>query len=229
MPFTIAIDGPAGAGKSSVSRRVAQTVGVTYIDTGAMYRALALKAKRMHLGVEDHESLIPLVSELKIKFSPLSETYQQSLFLDEEDVTEAIRTPEISQFTSALSVIPDVRYGVVALQRELARNDPRGALLEGRDIGTVVFPDAGLKIFLTASPEERARRRVEQFRRLGLAADYQEVLQDQIIRDARDSSRKDSPLKAAADAVVLDTDGFALDEVVDKIVKLADERRSPIA
>ena len=226
MPFTIAIDGPAGAGKSSVSRRVARAVGITYLDTGAMYRALALKANRLQLAAADVVMLITLVSDLNITFSPLSESYEQKIYLDEEDVSEAIRTPKISQFTSAVSVIPGVRSGIVALQRELAKRDPSGALLEGRDIGTVVCPEADLKIFLTASAEERARRRVDQSKRLGVDAHYEEVLEEQIERDTRDSSRIDSPLRSADDAVIIVSDGLTLDEVVQQIVNLANEKRS---
>ena len=193
----VAIDGPAGAGKSTVARAVARALGFTYLDTGAMYRTVALASLR---GRDD-------VGALEIEIG-------EAVRLDGEDVTDLIRTPEVSEAASRVAARPEVRAAMVAKQRELMGSGDWVA--EGRDIGTVVAPDAELKVFLTASPEERARRRAAE---LGL--DAEQVLADQRDRDARDSEREHSPLRAADDAVPLDTTGLSIDEVVAKIVALA--------
>jgi cytidylate kinase len=193
----IAIDGPAGAGKSTVARAVAQALGFTYLDTGAMYRCVALAELR---GIVDPvECAIGLGDRIT---------------LDGEDVTQDIRSPEVSAHASAVAARPEVRGQLVARQRELIRSGDYVA--EGRDIGTVVAPDAELKVFLTASARERARRRAEQ---LGL--DVEEVLREQGERDERDETREHSPLAAARDALRVDTDGLSVDEVVQTIVRLA--------
>jgi cytidylate kinase len=193
----IAIDGPAGAGKSTVARAVAQALGFTYLDTGAMYRCVALAELR---GIEDPvECAIGLGDRIT---------------LDGEDVTQDIRSPEVSAHASAVAARPEVRGQLVARQRELIRSGDYVA--EGRDIGTVVAPDAELKVFLTASARERARRRAEQ---LGL--DVEDVLREQGERDERDETREHSPLAAARDALRVDTDGLSVDEVVQTIVRLA--------
>jgi len=193
----IAIDGPAGAGKSTVARAVADALGFTYLDTGAMYRCVALADLR---GAQD--ALDPAIG------------LGERITLDGEDVTDAIRAPEVSERASELAARPEVRGHLVALQRALIRSGDFVA--EGRDIGTVVAPDAELKVFLTASPEERARRRAEQ---LGL--DAEAVLREQRERDTRDATREHSPLKPARDALRVDTDGLKIDEVVQRIVRLA--------
>jgi cytidylate kinase len=193
----IAIDGPAGAGKSTVARAVADALGFTYLDTGAMYRCVALAELR---GIDD-----PLECEIGLG---------RRVTLDGADVTDDIRTPEVSEHASQVASRPEVRGQLVALQRKLIRNGDYVA--EGRDIGTVVAPDAELKVFLTASPRERARRRAEQ-----LGVDVEEVLRDQEERDRRDETREHSPLQAARDALRVDTDGLGVDEVVQKIVRLA--------
>jgi cytidylate kinase len=193
----IAIDGPAGAGKSTVARAVAHALGFTYLDTGAMYRCVALAELR---GIEDPvECAIGLGDRIT---------------LDGEDVTQDIRSPEVSAHASAVAARPEVRGQLVARQRELIRSGDYVA--EGRDIGTVVAPDAELKVFLTASAHERARRRAEQ---LGL--DVEDVLREQGERDERDETREHSPLAAARDALRVDTDGLSVDEVVQTIVRLA--------
>ncbi|HUR85862.1 MAG TPA: (d)CMP kinase [Solirubrobacteraceae bacterium] len=193
----IAIDGPAGAGKSTVARAVADALGFTYLDTGAMYRCVALADLR---GAEDPaECAIGLGGRIT---------------LDGEDVTDEIRTPEVTAHASQVAARPEIRGRLVARQRELIRSGDYVA--EGRDIGTVVAPDAELKVFLTASPRERARRRAEQ-----TGADVEEVLRDQEQRDARDTEREHSPLQAARDALRVDTDGLSIDEVTQKIVRLA--------
>ncbi|MEJ7825634.1 MAG: (d)CMP kinase [Solirubrobacteraceae bacterium] len=193
----IAIDGPAGAGKSTVARAVAGALGYTYLDTGAMYRAIALAELR---GVQD-----PLACAIDLG-PPVT--------LDGEDVDAEIRTPRVSARASEVAARPEVRAAMVTLQRELiARGD---YVAEGRDIGTVVAPDAELKVFLTASPQERARRRAAE-----TGADVERVLAEQIARDERDATREHSPLHAAADAVQVDTTGFGIDDVVARIVALA--------
>lgn len=193
----IAIDGPAGAGKSTVARAVADALGFTYLDSGAMYRCVALAELR---GAED-----PLDCRIELG---------RAITIDGEDVTEAIRAPEVSARASEVAARPEVRGQLVALQRQMIREGDYVA--EGRDIGTVVAPDAELKVFLTASPEERARRRAEQ-----TGADPEQVLREQRERDARDESREHSPLQPARDALRVDTDGLGVDEVVQTIVRLA--------
>lgn len=198
----IAIDGPAGAGKSTVARAVADALGFTYLDSGAMYRCVALAQLR---GAED-----PLRCGIELANGHVT--------LDGEDVTEEIRTPEVSELASQLAARPDVRGHLVGLQRAMIRSGDYVA--EGRDIGTVVAPDAELKVFLTASAQERARRRAEQ-----TGADAERVLGEQRERDARDSTREHSPLQPAADALTVDTTGLSVDEVAQQIVRLAQALR----
>jgi cytidylate kinase len=224
MTFKVAIDGPAGAGKSTVARRVASELDLTYIDTGAMYRAVAWKSAQSGIDVSDEARLATLSETIRIAFSPLDSEFRQHVFVDEVDVTEAIRTPDISTRTSIISAIPSVRVAVVSAQRRIANAAPRGAVLEGRDIGTVVFPDAAVKIFLTASSEERARRRWEQLRVSGVEVPFESVLAEQVERDTRDSERAASPLVASPDAMTLNTDGLSIDEVVARITALCQTR-----
>jgi cytidylate kinase len=194
----IAIDGPAGAGKSTVARAVADALGFTYLDSGAMYRCVALAELR---GAQD-----PLAGEIECSNGHVT--------LDGEDVTHAIRTPEVSARASEVAARPEVRARLVALQRSMIRGGDYVA--EGRDIGTVVAPDAELKVFLTASAQERAQRRAAQ-----IGADPAQVLAEQIERDARDESREHSPLQPAGDAVLVDTTGRSVDEVAEQIARLA--------
>jgi cytidylate kinase len=197
MAMLIAIDGPAGAGKSTVARAVADALGFTYLDTGAMYRCVALADLRA--------AADPLDCEIGLG---------DRVTLDGEDVTRAIREPAVSERASQLAARPEVRGHLVALQRAMIRAG--NYVAEGRDIGTVVAPDAELKVFLTASPEERARRRAAQ-----TGADADEVLAEQRERDTRDATRELSPLEPAEDALRVDTDGLGVDEVVQRIVRLA--------
>lgn len=194
----IAIDGPAGAGKSTVARTVADALGFTYLDSGAMYRCVALAELR---GAED-----PMGCAIELG--------NRHVMLDGEDVTEAIRTPEVSELASQVAARPEVRGHLVALQRAMIRNGDYVA--EGRDIGTVVAPEAELKVYLTATPEERARRRAEQ-----IGADAEQVLREQRERDTRDTTREHSPLQPAPDALRVDTTGLSIDEITHKIVRLA--------
>lgn len=218
QPFLLAIDGPAGAGKSTVSREVARRLGFTMIDTGALYRTVALAAVRAGIDQEDEDRLAELLSRIEIRLDG------DRVFLDGEDVSRAIRTPEISLGASRVSAVPAVRQGLLRLQRELGRAAPRGAVLEGRDIGTVVFPDADAKFFLTASVEQRAKRRYEELRSRGEEVTLEEVLADQIRRDRRDSERTLAPLRPADDALVVDSSGRSIEDVVGEIVGIVRDR-----
>lgn len=209
--MVIAIDGPAGAGKSTVARALAERLGATYLDSGAMYRSVALLAVRAGADPDDVAAVVPLAEGLEFGIE------DGRITIGAEDVSAAIRTPEVTAAASRVSVHRDVREAMVARQRELIANGSWVA--EGRDIGTVVFPAAPLKIFLTASPEERAQRRAAESGE-GAAA----VLAAQRERDARDREREHGALVAAADAVELDTTGLGLDAVVDRIVAIAAER-----
>lgn len=220
MPTIIAIDGPAGAGKSTVARRVALALACDYLDTGAMYRAVALQSLREEVAESDETALADIARRLPICFGSLASDGTQRVFIGEEEVSEAIRVPEVSRLVSPVSAHPSVRRELVAQQKNLGQQARYGLVLEGRDIGTVVFPDADLKVFLTASPEERARRRHSELLERGIDTDFDTVLAEQNIRDARDSQRADSPLKPAPDAVLLSTDGLSIEQVVDRILAL---------
>lgn len=217
----IAIDGPAGAGKSTVARRVALELGFAYIDSGAMYRAVALAARDQGLALpNDADEIAALGQSLPIHFGAGG----TEIRIGDRDVSDAIRTPEIGSLTSQVAVLPDLRQHVSDRQRELARESQTqcgGAVLEGRDIQTVVFPDAQLKIFLTATNEARALRRLNQWGEKGQSGDLDLALRDILERDERDSSRATSPLKPAPDAVHVLTDDLTPDQVVRKIVSLA--------
>jgi cytidylate kinase len=224
----IAIDGPAGAGKSAAARELAVRLGLPYVDTGAMYRAVALLALRANLGPDlgaaGRAQVVGAAERMSVSFR--GDPKAQRVLLDDEDVTEALRDPAVSQMASVVSAIPEVRRVMVARQRELAARS--GGVVEGRDIGTVVFPDATLKVFLTAEPEVRARRRFEELARRGGTASWESVLDEQRERDRRDSTRPDSPLRPAEGAVVVDTSRRTLAEVVDALVALLPEPlRSP--
>jgi cytidylate kinase len=198
--MVVAIDGPAGAGKSTVARAAADALGFTYLDSGAMYRAAALMLRR------EGGAASEVAERLRLELG-------DRVVANGEDVTDAIRTPEVSEAASKIATNDRVRAALVAKQRELLRQGDWVA--EGRDIGTVVAPDAELKVFLVADPRERARRRAEE-----LGTDVETVLRDQALRDAQDMEREHSPLRAAADAVELDTTGFTVEEVVARIVDL---------
>jgi cytidylate kinase len=221
----IAIDGPAGAGKSTVARRVAQQLGFAYIDTGAMYRAVALVALEHNWTPEIHAAQIAeLGAQLPLRFGAGG----TQLFVDERDVSGAIRSPEIGSLTSQIATLAKLRECVAKRQRELgtdAENTCGGAVLEGRDIQTVVFPGADLKVFLTATDQARAQRRLNQWQEKQQPGDLESALRDIVDRDARDSGRETSPLQAAPDAVHLLTDDLTPDEVVERIVELARERQ----
>jgi len=189
-----------------------------------MYRSVAWKALQSDADHTREDAMEEVARNLDIRFTPLTPDGKQQVFADDDEVTADIRTPEVSDLTSRISAFPAVRRIVVEQQRRMGETAERGVVLEGRDIGTVVFPNAHLKIFLTASPEERARRRVKDLRGRGIEADYAQTLADQIARDTRDTHRHDSPLAAASDAVALSTDGLSIPEVVTQILNLHHER-----
>lgn len=213
----IAIDGPAGAGKSTVSKALARELKLSYLDTGAMYRSLALKASRAELAPSDEVGVAELMESTTIEFGHGD---PQPVFLDREEVTALIRTPEISEFASAISAHSAVRRALVARQKLLVEGG--GVILEGRDATTVIAPAADLKIFLTASLEERAKRRRLEFVQRGVEGNFESVRQEIQNRDHRDITREDSPLKVADDAVIVESAGIPVDEVVTKIKSLLD-------
>src|SRR5215813_6122074 len=221
-PLIVAIDGPAGAGKSTVSKLLARRLGLSFVDTGALYRTVALSARRQGIAADDDPALAALLGRIRISFQSTGD--ENRVFLDGEDVSKEIRTPEISLLASAVSARPVVRDGLLGLQRRLALEAPVGAVLEGRDIGTVVFPDADLKFFLEANPEVRARRRYEEMFQKGSDSSLDAVLADQTKRDRDDSSRAVAPLKPADDSVRVDTSGLPLSEVVQRLERTIRER-----
>ena len=220
MTITVAIDGPAGAGKSTVAKQVAAALAFTYIDTGAMYRAVAWKALQTDIAADNADALTEIAQKITLFLSPLDSEGKQTVSVDGADVTALIRTPEVSALTSTISALSPLRRVLVECQRKMGRENAAGVVLDGRDIGTVVFPSADVKIFLTASAEERARRRYEELRGRGLPADFHQVLTEQIERDTRDSQREDSPLVIAADATLLNTDGLTAEAVAEQIIAL---------
>jgi cytidylate kinase len=219
-PLIIAIDGPAGAGKSTAARRVAQLLHYLYLDTGAMYRAVALKALQEGISSTDAAALARVAGEAKIRLT--TQDGESHVWLDDNEVTRQIRSPEVTEAASLVSTHPAVREALVKQQRRCAAAG--GVVMEGRDIGTVVFPHADLKIFLNASPAERARRRVAELNAQGIAASLEAVSVQMAERDARDSEREASPLTRAPDAVLLDTDHLTIDEVVERILECCRQR-----
>jgi cytidylate kinase len=210
----IAIDGPAGSGKSTVSKIVAKKLALLYIDTGAMYRALTLKAMRQGIRLEDEDALVSLAKSTRIG---LEEKDKLSVFLDGEDVSVAIRAVDVTANVKYIARVPGVRHEMVALQRSIGQRDG-GAVLEGRDIGTVVFPNADYKFYLDASPEERAKRRCKELNESGHKASVEGVKEDIIKRDDSDMTRSVGALKKCDDAIFIDTTGLSIDGVTDKIL-----------
>jgi len=215
----VALDGPAGAGKSTVARMVAERAGLALVDTGAIYRTVALLADRAGLSVDDGDALGAIAATLPARLRFVVENGVNNVFLDDEDISLAIRTPAVSAGASSVARHPAVRGALLELQRSLGRKGA-GSVLEGRDIGTVVFPDADVKAFVTASPEERARRRLAELNAKGDTAVFDQVLADIVARDKQDAERPVAPLKPAENAVVVDTTGKTLDEVTDEILAL---------
>lgn len=216
MSMIVAIDGPSGAGKSSLAKRIAKELGFTYLDTGAIYRALALKILRRGVDLNDTAALSAIVIDTDIDLR--GRNGQLLVFLDGEDVSASIRTPEVSQMASKASAIAMVRHRLLDLQRDLGRRG--NVVAEGRDIGTVVFPDAQVKIYLDASIGERARRRCDELRAAGREVSLDETMIEMEERDKRDSERDIAPLRRADDAFALDSSGLTADEVAEKVLQL---------
>ena len=212
--INIAIDGPAGAGKSSVAKAVAAKLGFIYVDTGALYRSIGINALRHDIATDDAESVSSLLPETKVELRYIDGT--QRVFLNGEDVSDAIRMPEASMAASNVSAIPAVRAFLLDLQRDIAKNN--NVIMDGRDIGTVILPDAQYKFFLTASAEVRADRRFKELKENGIDVDYKALLEEIIQRDYNDSHRATAPLKQADDAILIDSSNMTLEESIDAIV-----------
>ena len=212
-PLQIAIDGPAGAGKSSVAKVLARRLGGIFLDTGAMYRAVTWLARQKQVAFDDMEGIKDLLQTIELEFKDVDG--MQHLYCNGTDVTEAIRTPEISANVSAVSMIPQVREAMTTQQQKIAAGSD--VLMDGRDIGTTVLPNARYKFFLTASLEERARRRALELEQKGIAVDMEQLIADIALRDKKDSEREVSPLKQAEDAVLIDTSSLTFDEVVENL------------
>ncbi len=219
-PQVIAIDGPAAAGKSTVGQAIAQRLGYRYLDTGAMYRAVTWAALERGVPVDDEAAVTRLTESIEIDItSPTDDDGRQyTVYVDGQDVTWALRRPEVDAAVSKVAAYPGVRRALVAQQRRLA--DRGGVVVVGRDIGTVVLPQADLKIYLDASVEERARRRYQERRARSEPVDYEQILRDMRRRDRMDSSREMAPLRPAEDAVIVNTDGLSVEQVIERVMQL---------
>lgn len=223
--MNIAIDGPASAGKSTIAKKVAEKLGYIYLDTGAMYRTLTYAALSNGSDLHDEEALHKLLQGIRITFST-AENEMQRVFLNEEDVTESIRSEQVTQNVSLVSSFAKVREEMVARQKSIARSG--GVVMDGRDIGTVVLPDAEVKIFMTATAEERALRRYKENMAKGMTTSLEELTEDMKRRDHLDSTRTISPLKKADDAIVLDSTHLEIDEVVKRILGIIEANLKPL-
>lgn len=220
--FSVAIDGPAGAGKSTLAKAAARAMGFIYVDTGAIYRTVGFAAKRAGIAPDDAAGVTALLPGLSIDITYIGDT--QHMLLDGEDVSDWIRTPEMSDYASNVSAMPAVRAYLMHMQRQMAER--YNVIMDGRDIGTVVLPNAGLKVFLTAAVEKRAARRHLELAEKGINTTFEEVLRDMRIRDERDSNREAAPLRAAEDAVILDTGDLTLEESIQALLDLIQARMS---
>lgn len=223
MCIAVAIDGPAGAGKSSVAKAVGKQLGLLYVDTGALYRTVGLAALRKGVDPSSKAEVETLLKEISVEMD-FSETSGQVVLLNGEDVTCLIRTPEVSMTASDISALPIVREYLLGLQRNIAKT--KNVIMDGRDIGTVVLPDAQVKIFLTASPESRAERRYKELVEKGEKTTVKDVLRDVIKRDYNDTNRKAAPLRPAEDSVLVDTTNLDFDGSVETVAKIIRERIS---
>lgn len=220
MAINVAIDGPGGAGKSTISKRAAKELGFLYVDTGALYRAVGLNAMRTGADLNDTESIEKSLDGISVDLK--YENGEQAVLLNGENVSSLIRTPEASMAASAVSAVPKVRKFLFSLQQNIAAKN--NCIMDGRDIGTVVLPNAQVKIFLTASPEERAMRRYKELVEKGGNVEYENVLAELKQRDYNDSHRALAPLKPAEDSALVDTTGLDLEESVEKIIKMIKEK-----
>lgn len=219
--ISIAIDGPSGAGKSTISRKAAEKFGFIYVDTGAIYRTIGLATKIRGVSLDDTAAVIELLPTLEIELK-YNDAGKQHMYLDGNDVSRDIRLPEVSMLASKVSAIPAVREFLIDMQRGMA--EKYDVIMDGRDIGTVILPNADLKIFLTADVRDRARRRYEELRAKGMEKPFDEVLAEMEKRDEQDTQRAAAPLKAADDAVLLDTSGNTLEESIDEVCRLISEK-----
>ena len=220
MSFAVAIDGPAGAGKSTIARAAAKALGFIYVDTGALYRSIGLNALRNQIDIKDSVAVEASLNSLKVELA-FDDQGSQVVLLNGEDVSSLIRTPEVSMAASAVSAVPAVRAFLLDLQRSMAKT--QSVIMDGRDIGTVVLPNADVKIFLTASPEIRAKRRYDELIEKGQDVEYEDVLADVIERDYNDSHREIAPLKPAEDSKLADTSELTLAESINLIINLVKE------
>lgn len=216
MVYSIAIDGPAGAGKSTIAKKIAKELGFIYVDTGAMYRAVALYLMRNHIAADENDKITKACSEVNVSIEYVDG--EQQVILNGENVNGLIRTEEVGMMTSASSKNKDVRMKMVDLQRELANK--ASVVMDGRDIGTYVLPNANVKIYLTASSGERARRRFVELQAKGVVCDIEEIEKDIIARDNQDMTREFAPLCQAEDAVLVDSSDMTIDEVVNEIIEI---------
>lgn len=221
MSIAIAIDGPAGAGKSSLSKEVARELSFIYVDTGALYRTIGLATSRKGISMDDKDGIVSLLDEIEVKLA-FNDEGTQIVLLNGEDVSGYIRTPQASMYASAVSAIPEVRAFLLDLQRNMAKND--NVIMDGRDIGTVVLPDAKIKIFLTASAEKRAMRRYKENIEKGIDVSYEDVLKDVNERDYNDSHRAIAPLKPAEDSITVDTSDYDFEGSKNLLLKVIRER-----
>ncbi len=216
----IAIDGPSGAGKSSVAKALSKKLGIVYVDTGALYRTIGYYVRSVGISPTDKQEVAKLLSEINIELK--YENGVQSVYLNGECLGDAIRQPEISMYASAVSAIPEVRAFLLDTQRDIAEKN--SVVMDGRDIGTVILPDADVKIFLTASVENRAQRRYDELTSKGIAVKYNDVLSEMIERDTNDSGRDIAPAVAAPDAVVLDNTGFTVEQSLNAVIDIINQK-----
>ena len=219
MSIIVAIDGPAGAGKGTITEKVGEKLGLINIDTGAMFRCVTLNMLQEGIKIEEENKIKELLDKINIDMKE-----DGRVFLNGEEVTKKIRENEVNNFVSPVSVIPIVREKLLELQRKMSKG--KNVIMEGRDIGTVVFPNADVKIYLDASPEERAKRRIKQNQEKGIKGSYDEVLKSIIDRDTRDKTRKIAPLRQAEDAIYIDSSNMSIDEVTDKIIQIIKSKNS---
>ena len=217
MLINIAIDGPSGAGKSTISNILANRLNYIHLDTGAMYRAVAYAALKRNIALDDEDNVVKMIDNLDLDMKP-----DGTIICDNEDITKQIREPHMSMAASNVSKLKNVRSALVAMQQKVSSK--KGYILDGRDIGTVVLKDAEVKVFLTATPEARAQRRVLQNKKNGIETDYQTIYDEIIARDYQDSHRANSPLTKADDAIEIDSSNLSIDEVVNKVLSLVNNK-----